>query len=87
MVSLNKRSANFYFKRSERYAKLSMWIESFEDAKISFEINKNMIEAYEQAAIALKNLNNIDKSIDILKFGISVDLNLNLFLNKFFFKC
>jgi hypothetical protein len=26
-----------------------------------------MIEAYEQAAIALKNLNNIDQAIDILK--------------------
>jgi predicted metal-dependent hydrolase len=59
-----------------------MWIESFEDAKISFEINENMIEAYEQAAIALKNLNNIDQAIDILKRGISVDKNPNPFENK-----
>jgi tetratricopeptide (TPR) repeat protein len=59
-----------------------MWIESFEDAKISFEINENMIEAYEQAAIALKNLNNIDQAIDILKRGISADKNPNPFENK-----
>jgi tetratricopeptide (TPR) repeat protein len=58
-----------------------MWIESFEDAKISFEININMIEAYEQAAIALKNLNNIDQAINILKRGISVDKNPNPFEN------
>jgi hypothetical protein len=41
-----------------------------------------MIEAYEQAAIALKNLNNIDQAIDILKRGISVDKNPNPFENK-----
>jgi hypothetical protein len=48
-----------------------MWIESFEDAKISLEINKNMSEAYEQAAIALNNLNFTDQAIEILKIGIS----------------
>jgi tetratricopeptide (TPR) repeat protein len=41
-----------------------------------------MIEAYEQAAIALKNLNNIDQAIDILKRGISVDKNPNPFENE-----
>jgi hypothetical protein len=55
-----------------------MWIESFEDSKISFEINEN----YEQAAIAVKNLNKIDQAIDILKRGISVDKNPNPFENK-----
>jgi predicted RNase H-like nuclease (RuvC/YqgF family) len=59
-----------------------MWIESFEDAKMSFEINENMIKAYEQAAIALKNLNKIDQAIDILKLGVSVDKNPNPFENK-----
>jgi tetratricopeptide (TPR) repeat protein len=59
-----------------------MWIESFEDAKISFEINENMIEAYEQAAKALRNINNIDQAIEILKRGISVDKNSNPFENK-----
>jgi tetratricopeptide (TPR) repeat protein len=58
-----------------------MWIESFEDAKKSFEINENMIEAYERAAIALKNLNNIDQAIEILKRGISLDKNPNPFEN------
>jgi tetratricopeptide (TPR) repeat protein len=82
VIVLNKKNANFYCVRSKCYAKLSMWIESFEDAKISFEINENMIEAYEQAAIALKNLNNIDQAIDILKRGISVDINPNPFENE-----
>jgi tetratricopeptide (TPR) repeat protein len=59
-----------------------MWIESFEDAKISFEINENFIEAYEQAAIALKNLNKIDQAIHILKRGISIDKNPNPFDNE-----
>jgi tetratricopeptide (TPR) repeat protein len=59
-----------------------MWIESFEDAKRSFEINENMIEAYEQAAIALKNINVINQAIDILKRGISVDKNPNPFENE-----
>jgi hypothetical protein len=36
----------------------------------------------EQAAIALKNLNNIDQAIDILKRGISVYKNPNPFENK-----
>jgi hypothetical protein len=45
-----------------------------------------MIEAYEQAAIALKNLNKIDQAIDILKSGISVDKNPNPFENKKNFK-
>jgi tetratricopeptide (TPR) repeat protein len=82
VIVLNKKNAKFFFKRSECYAKLSIWIESFEDAKISFEINKNMIESFEQAATALKNLNNIDQAIDILKHGISVDKNPNPFENK-----
>jgi tetratricopeptide (TPR) repeat protein len=63
-----------------------MWIESFEGAKKSFEINENLIEAYEQAAVALKNLNKIDQAIDILKRGISVDKNPNPFENKKNFK-
>jgi tetratricopeptide (TPR) repeat protein len=82
VIVFNKKNANFYFKRSECYAKLSMWIESFQDAKISFEINENLIEAYEQAAVALKNFNKIDQAIDILKRGISVDKNPNPFENK-----
>jgi hypothetical protein len=41
-----------------------------------------MIEAYEQAAIALKNFNKIDQAIDILKQGISVDKNPNPFENE-----
>jgi tetratricopeptide (TPR) repeat protein len=86
VIDFSKKNANFYCIRSECYAKLSMWIESFEDAKMSFEINKNMIEAYEQAAIALKNLNKIDLAIEFLKRGISVDKNPNPFENKKNFK-
>jgi hypothetical protein len=58
-----------------------MWMNSFDDAKKSFEINKNMIEAYELAAVALKNLNKIDQAIVILKRGLCVDENPNPFEN------
>jgi hypothetical protein len=57
-----------------------MWIESFQDGRISFEINE-YIEAYEQTAIALKNLNNIDQTIEIFKRFISVHINQNPFEN------
>jgi tetratricopeptide (TPR) repeat protein len=59
-----------------------MWIESFEDANKILLLNENIIEAYEQAAIALKNLNKIDQAIDILKRGISLDTNPNPFDNQ-----
>jgi tetratricopeptide (TPR) repeat protein len=58
-----------------------MWKSSFEDAKKSFEINKNIIEAYELAAVALKNLKKIDQAIEILKRGLCVDENPNPFEN------
>jgi tetratricopeptide (TPR) repeat protein len=58
-------------------AKLSMWKKSLEDAKSCIKLNKNIIEAYEQAAIAFKNLNLIDQAILTLKRGISVDKNSN----------
>jgi tetratricopeptide (TPR) repeat protein len=81
-----ERLSYFFCKRSECYAKLSMWIESYEDAKKCIEKDINIIEAYEQAAIALKNLNKVDQAIEVLKRGISVDKNPNPFENKKYLK-
>ena len=81
-IDLNKKNSFFFVKRSECYGKLSMWVKSLEDAKKCLILNENCIEAYEQAAIALKNVNKIDEAIEILKRGISVNENPNPFENE-----
>jgi hypothetical protein len=44
VIALNKKNENFNCKRSKCYAKLS-------SKYIALQVNKNIIDAYEQAAI------------------------------------
>jgi tetratricopeptide (TPR) repeat protein len=81
-IVLHDKNAIYYFKRSECYAKLLMWIEALADAKKSLELDDSFNEAYVQTAISLKNLNNIDSAIAILKSGINIDLTPNPFENE-----
>jgi ankyrin repeat protein len=81
-IILNGKNAIYYCKKSECYAKLSMWIESLADARKSLELDDSFNEAYVQAAIALKNLNKIDQGIAILKCGINNDSTPNPFENE-----
>ena len=49
----------FYCKRSQCFLKLSQWTDALNDAKTSIDLDLDMIDAYEVAAIAYENLNDI----------------------------
>jgi tetratricopeptide (TPR) repeat protein len=65
-IALNNKSSVFYCKRSQCFLKLTKWNEALVDAKMSIEVDPNMLDAYEVAAVAYENLNDIKSAYGLL---------------------
>lgn len=63
----------FFSNRSACYAALNKWQEAYEDGRQCVVLDKSFVKGYFRAALALKNLDNLEGALDFIKRGLGVD--------------